>query len=80
MRFVAVLDPTDRWAVVDTAGDVPAEYGGRVLIGLTSREARWFTAAANDDAGYRQVGASHPNPWADLRQVIGRPGKAEANK
>ncbi|RWL47596.1 MAG: hypothetical protein EOR60_08355 [Mesorhizobium sp.] len=49
MRFVAVQEPPHHsWAVVDTINDAPVEFAGRVLIGLTSREARWFAAVAND--------------------------------
>ncbi|TPN76040.1 hypothetical protein FJ987_14540 [Mesorhizobium sp. CU2] len=54
MRYVAVQEPPHHsWAVVDTINDAPAEYGGRVLIGLTLREASWFAAVANDDAPRR---------------------------
>ncbi|AZO70498.1 MAG: hypothetical protein E5V92_26740 [Mesorhizobium sp.] len=52
MRFVALQDPTDRWTVFDTAIEEPAEFGGRVLIGLTSHEALRLAAAANDEAGW----------------------------
>jgi hypothetical protein len=50
MRFVAVQEPPHSWAVFDAASDEPAEYAGRLLIGLTSCEAEWFAAAANDHA------------------------------
>jgi hypothetical protein len=61
MRFVAVQEPPHHsWAVVDTINDAPVEFAGRVLIGLTSREARWFAAVANDPMprpqGGRRVG------------------------
>lgn len=49
--------PDHSWAVFDTANDVPAEYAGRVLIGLTSEEALWFTAAANGEAEFRNIDA-----------------------
>ncbi|MDG4884202.1 hypothetical protein [Mesorhizobium sp. WSM4884] len=62
MRFVAVLDPTGSWAVFDTANEEPAELAGRVLIGLTPLEAWWLTAAANDEAGYREIHAQGPYP------------------
>jgi hypothetical protein len=56
MRFVAVQEPPHHsWAVFDTTNDKPAEHAGRVLIGLTSLEARRFTAAANDDAECREI-------------------------
>ena len=48
MRFVAVQEPTDSWAVFDKFSSRPAEYAGRVFIGLTLREARWLTALANN--------------------------------
>ncbi|TIQ40023.1 MAG: hypothetical protein E5X49_25140 [Mesorhizobium sp.] len=55
MRFVALQDPTDRWTVFDTANEEPAEFGGRVLIGLTSHEA--LRLAANDEAGCLEINA-----------------------
>lgn len=57
MRFVALQDPTDRWTVFDTANEEPAEFGGRVLIGLTSHEALRLAAAANDEAGCLEINA-----------------------
>ncbi|CDX24467.1 hypothetical protein MPLB_490003 [Mesorhizobium sp. ORS 3324] len=62
MRFVAIQDPTGSWAVFDTANEEPAEFGGRVLIGLTPHEARWLTAAANDEAGWQKTGALGTHP------------------
>jgi len=57
MRFVAVQEPPgSSWAVFDAGNGAPAEYAGRVLIGLTSREARWFVAAGNDRATWSQPG------------------------
>jgi len=61
MRFVAVQEPTDSWAVFDTANDEPAEYAGRVLTGLTSCEALRFMEAANDQAGGRKTVAKQVN-------------------
>lgn len=55
MRFVALRDPTDSWTVFDTANEGPAEFGGRVLIGLTSHDALRLAAAANDEAGCRKI-------------------------
>jgi hypothetical protein len=53
MRFVAVQEPPgSSWVVFDTAEDAPAEYAGRVLVGLTSREARWFVAMGNDHTAW----------------------------
>ena len=60
MRFVAVQEPPHHhsWAVFDTTNDEPAEYAGRLLIGLTSHEALWFTAIANDEAGLQETDPS----------------------
>jgi len=62
MRFVAVQEPTGSWAVFDTANEEPAEFAGRVLIGLTLHEAWWLTAAANDEAGCRETYPLRPYP------------------
>ncbi|TPI50541.1 hypothetical protein FJ417_29815 [Mesorhizobium sp. B3-1-7] len=68
MRFVAVQEPPGgSWAVFDAGNGAPAEYAGRVLIGLTSREARWFVAAGNDQAAWPRSG----RPGAHLRLVSG---------
>ena len=69
MRFVAVQDPTGSGAVFDTVNEEPAEFAGRVLIGLTSHEAQWLTVAANEGAG---AGAGKPAPVDH-----GQAGKAE---
>ncbi|WP_027165665.1 hypothetical protein [Mesorhizobium sp. WSM3224] len=66
MRFVAVQEPPgSSWTVFDAGNGVPAEYAGRVLIGLTSREARWFAAVGNDH--WPRSG----RPGAQLRLVSG---------
>lgn len=62
MRFVAVQDPTGGWAVFDTANEEPAELAGRVLIGLTSHEAQWLTALANNEARRPETGPSGSRP------------------
>lgn len=68
MRFVAVQEPPgSSWAVFDAGNGVPAEYAGQVLIGLTSREARWFVAVGNDHAAWPWSG----RPVARLRLVSG---------
>ena len=68
MRFVAVQEPPgSSWAVFDAGNGAPAEYAGRVLIGLTSREARWFVAAGNDRAAWPRPG----RPAGHLRLVSG---------
>lgn len=76
MRFVAVQEPPhDSWAVFDTVRDEPAAYAGRVLIGLTSHEARRFTAAANDHAGKWRANKPLRRRAAGLIQVA-RPAGA----
>jgi hypothetical protein len=68
MRFVAVQEPPgSSWAVFDASNGVPAEYAGRVLIGLTPREARWFVAVGNDHSAWPRTG----RPVAQLRLVSG---------
>ena len=70
MRFVAVQEPPHHsWAVVDTINDAPVEFAGRVLIGLTSREARWFVALGNDHSGWPQY--SRPAPHLRLVEAGG---------
>lgn len=56
-RYVAVQEPTCTWAVFDTFENVPAEFEGRVLVGLGKAEAAMFASAAN--ARQRQPAA----PW-----------------
>ena len=46
-RFIAVQEPTCTWAVLDTIDDVPAEVGGRVLIGLGKEEAMKLVSYVN---------------------------------
>lgn len=46
-RYVAVQEPTCTWAVFDSFGDVPAEFEGRVLVGLEKAEAMLLASAAN---------------------------------
>ncbi|MEI9403814.1 hypothetical protein [Mesorhizobium argentiipisi] len=66
MRFIAVQEPPgNSWAVFDAGNGAPAEYAGRVLIGLTSREARWFATMGNDHTALPQ----YSGPVAYLRLV-----------
>ncbi len=66
MRFVAVQEPPGcSWAVFDAGNGAPAEYAGRVLIGLASREARWFATMGNDHTALPQCS----RPVAQLRLV-----------
>lgn len=46
-RYVAVQEPTCTWAVFDVFEDVPAEFEGRVLVGLGKAEAALFANAVN---------------------------------
>ncbi|GLR42867.1 hypothetical protein [Mesorhizobium amorphae] len=66
MRFVAVQEPPDTWAVFDTTVDEPADYSGRVLFGLTSSEAQWFAAVANDEVSWRES-----NPSGAHQRLVG---------
>jgi len=58
-RFIAVQEPTCTWAVFDTLGDVPAEIGSVVMIGLCEREAMAIAASANGAETGRPI-ARHP--------------------
>jgi len=53
MRFIVVQEPTDTWAVFDTALDEPADFTGKCLIGLTRDSAKWFAARCNQEASRR---------------------------
>ncbi|RWM83587.1 MAG: hypothetical protein EOR81_01135 [Mesorhizobium sp.] len=53
MRFLPVQEPTNTWAVFDTTVDVPADFAGTCLIGLTRERAEWLAARANRDASVR---------------------------
>lgn len=68
MRFVAVQEPPgSSWTVFDAGNGAPAEYAGRVLIGLTSCEARWFAAVGNGRVAWRRP----ITPGVQLRLVSG---------
>ncbi|WP_217577856.1 hypothetical protein [Mesorhizobium sp. GbtcB19] len=70
MRFIAVQEPPgSSWAVFDAGNGAPAEYAGRVLIGLTWREARWFVAQGNDHSGWPPY--SRPAPQLRLVEAGG---------
>lgn len=49
MRFVVVQEPFETWAVFDQIFDLPAEFAGRALVGLTRDEAHSFAAMANNE-------------------------------
>jgi hypothetical protein len=46
-RYIAVQEPTCTWAVLDTFDDVPAEFGGVVLVGLDEERAVELASSAN---------------------------------
>ena len=54
MRFVAVQEPDNSWAVFGVTADEPADYAGCVLSGLTSSEAMRFVAVANEEVAWRE--------------------------
>ncbi len=61
MRFAAMQDPSDRWLVYDLMSDMPAEVGGRLLMGLAQSEAERLAEQAN--AGFvRHVTPPVPHP------------------
>lgn len=46
-RYIAVQEPCCTWAVFDTRHDVPAEFGGAVLVGLDGVAAAELATSAN---------------------------------
>ena len=52
-RFIAVQEPFCTWAVFDVVDDVPAEFGGMVLIGLERGEATKLASLANAEQTLR---------------------------
>jgi hypothetical protein len=50
MRFVVVQEPADTWAVFDSTVDVPADFAGQCLVGLTRVGAEWLAARCNQEA------------------------------
>ena len=69
-KFIAVQEPTCTWAVLDTIDDVPAEVGGRVLIGLAREEAMALAFLANAE---RTPGIGDGRiPGTGLRLVVAR--------
>ena len=52
-RFIAVHEPFCTWAVFDVVDDVPAEFGGMVLIGLERAEAMKLASLANAEQTLR---------------------------
>ncbi|MBZ9737191.1 hypothetical protein LB534_27450 [Mesorhizobium sp. CA18] len=64
MRFAAIQDPCDDWLVCDLVSDLPAEIAGRLLIGLTQREAEQLADQAN--AGPIEQAIDWPIPLASV--------------
>jgi hypothetical protein len=68
-RFIAVQEPTCTWAVFDTFDNVPAEFGGVVMIGLEEPEATELASLANTEWAPRKM---ETFAWGGLRLVVGR--------
>ena len=49
MRFVVAQEPSETWAVFDQILDLPAEFAGQSLVGLTRDDADRFAAMANNE-------------------------------
>jgi hypothetical protein len=47
MRFVALQEPNDNWMVYDLLLQVPAEFAGQVLYGLSRQEAELLANQGN---------------------------------
>ena len=60
MRFAAMQDPCDQWIVYDLISALPAELGGRLLMGLTRSEAERLAEQAN--AGFVRQPTRPPVP------------------
>jgi len=60
MRFAAMQDPCDHWLIYDLMSALPAEVEGRLLMGLTRREAEQLAAQAN--AGLVRQATRSPGP------------------
>jgi hypothetical protein len=69
-KFIAVQEPTCTWAVLDTFDDVPAEVGGRVLIGLAREEAMALAYLAN--GGRTPAIGDGRIPGTHLRLVVAK--------
>ena len=50
MRFAALQDRTYNWMLYDLLSEIPAEFAGRILIGLSREEAEHLTNRANWDS------------------------------
>lgn len=84
MRFLPVQEPTNTWAVFDTTVDVPADFAGTCLIGLTRERAEWLAARANQDASVRsnwigRLSSLEPEhgviPYANVRNGLHPQGR-----
>jgi hypothetical protein len=83
MRFLPVQEPTNTWAVFDTTVDVPADFAGACLIGLTRERAEWLAARANQDASMRSnwigqlssLEPAHGGVYANVRNGLYSQGR-----
>ncbi|RUV69545.1 MAG: hypothetical protein EOR30_23725 [Mesorhizobium sp.] len=84
MRFLPIQEPTNTWAVFDTTVDVPADFAGTCLIGLTRERAEWLAARANQDASVRsnwigRLSSLEPEhgvvPYANVRNGLYSQGR-----
>ena len=67
MRFVTLQDPTDNWMVYDVLSEIPAEFAGKVLFGLSREEAEYLTNQANE--GF--TSKSRPRFFPELTESLG---------
>ena len=69
MRFAAMQDPCDHWLVYDLMSALPAEVEGRLLMGLTRREAEQLV---HDRARLRlSVRRRHGQLWIPMHAWTG---------
>ena len=62
MRFAAMQDPCDHWLIYDLMSALPAEVEGRLLMGLTRREAEQLAAQANASFVRQATRSPVPHP------------------
>ena len=68
-RYVAIQEPTCTWAVFDAFGDVPAEIGDFVMVGLEQAQAEELASLANAERALR---ARMEFSLGRLRLAVGR--------
>ncbi len=64
-RFIVLQDPCGTWGVFDTIFDLPAEIGGRLMVGLSLDDAKACAASANEE--YLRA---RPIGMATLRRLL----------